>query len=228
MGIFSNTPDYDRTRILEAASRACARARHRKASALYRRVLSVEPNNMELHARLAPLLAATGRRFDAWTSFEASGRAAIAENKIEQAAGIYREAVRCLPREFHAWQMLARVEQLRGREQQALDALLEGRRQFRRRSRRPQAIALLRRALEIAEWNLDVILDLARLLARSDQESEARLLLERLAERSRGTSLRRVRGAQWRITPTLVNSWRWIHAALTAGRDTHDPHGIHA
>ena len=83
MGIFSNTPDYDRTRILEAASRACDRARHRKASALYRRVLSVEPNNMELHARLAPLLAATGRRFDAWTSFEASGRAAIASARAQ-------------------------------------------------------------------------------------------------------------------------------------------------
>ena len=228
MGIFSNAPDYDRTRILEAASRARARKRYRKATALYRRVLAVEPNNMELHARLAPLLAATGRRFDAWTSFEACGRAAIAEKRIEQAAAIYRDATRCLPRKFQAWEMLARVERLRAREPQALDALLEGRRQFRRRGHRPEAIALLRCALDLAEWNLEVILDLARLLARSDQESEARLLLEGLAQRSGGTSLRRVRGAQWRIAPTLVNTWRWIHAALTAGRDAPDLQGIRA
>ena len=74
MGIFSSEPDYDRTRILEAASRARARKRYRKAVTLYRRVLAVEPANLELHARLAPLLAVTGRHFDAWTSFEACGR----------------------------------------------------------------------------------------------------------------------------------------------------------
>ena len=226
--MFSNAADYDRTRILEAASHACARKRYRRASALYRRVLAVEPNNMELHARLGPLLAATGRRFEAWASFDVCGKAAIAEKKLERATAIYREAARCLPREFQAWEQLAGVERLRARDQQALDALLEGRRKFRRRSHRPEAIALLRRAIEIAESSLDVVLDLSRLLARSDQENEAQLLLERLAQRSGGPSLRRLRGAQWRIAPTLANSWRWLHAALTAGRDEPDLHGSHA
>lgn len=222
MGLFSGEPDYDRTRILEAASRARSRRRYRKAIALYRRVLAVERGNLELHVRLAPLLAATGQSFDAWTSFDACGRAAIAEKKLEQAAAIYREAARCLPRELRAWQTLARVERQRSRDRQAVEALLEGRQQFRRRGQRPQAIALLRRALEIDEANADAILDLARLLGRSDQESEARLLLERLAQQSSGTTLRRVRGAQWRIAPTLVNTWRWAHAALTARRDERD------
>lgn len=228
MGIFSSEPVYDRTRILEAASRARARKSYRKAVAHYRRVLAVEPNNVELHARLAPLLAATGRRFDAWASFDACGRAAIAEKKLDQAATIYREAARCLPREFRAWEKLGQVQRKRAQERQAFDALVEGRQQFRRRSHRPEAIALLRRALRIEATNLDVTLDLARLLARSDQQSEAQLLLERAAEKSRGVSLRRVRGAQWRIAPTLVNTWRWAHAAITAGRDDSDMRSIHA
>jgi tetratricopeptide (TPR) repeat protein len=226
--MFVSDSDYDRTRILEAASRARAHKRYRKAIALYRRVLAVERGNLELHARLAPLLAATGRRFEARASFEACGREAVAAKKLEQAAAIYREAARCLPRDFQIWEKLSQIERQRARDQQALDALLEGRQQFRRRGHRPEAIALLRRALEIDEWNLDVILDLARLLSRSDQEREAQLLLERLAQRSAGTSLRRVRGAQWRITPTLINTWRWIHAALTARRDEPDLHRIHA
>lgn len=228
MGLLAADAGYDRTRILEAASRARARKRYRQAVSLYRRVLAVEPNNLELHVRLAPLLAVTGRRFDAWRSFDACGRAALAEKKLDKAAAIYREAARCLPREFQAWEQLARVERRRGRDPQALEALIEGRQQFRRRAQRPEAIALLRRGLEIDEWNLDVLLDLARLLARSEQEGEARLLLERLAQRAGGASLRRVRAAQWRISPTLTNSWRWLHAAAKAGTDEPDLRRIHA
>jgi tetratricopeptide (TPR) repeat protein len=226
--MFSNEPDYDRARILEAASRSRVRKRYRKAATLYRRILAVEPSNPELHARLAPLLAATGRHFDAWTSFEACGRTALAEKKLDQAAAIYREAARCLPREFQAWVKLSRIEQQRTREQKAVDVLLEGRQHFRRRGHRPQAIALLRRALQIAEWNLEIVLDLARLLTRSGQESEAQLFLEQLAQRSAGTGLRRVRGAQWRISPTLANTWRWARAALSAGKDEPDLRRIHA
>jgi tetratricopeptide (TPR) repeat protein len=218
VGIFSSESVYDRARILEAAARARAARRYRKAVRLYRRVLTVEPANLELHARLAPLLAVTGRPFDAWTSFSACGRAAAADKRFEQAAAIYREAARCMPREVRAWEELARIERQRGRERQAAEALLEGRQQLRARRFRPQAIALLRRALEIEPANVEWSLDLARLLARSDQESEAQLLLEKLAERSSGPELRRIRGTQWRIAPTLLHTWRWIHAACTAGR----------
>lgn len=222
MGVFSNEPDYDRARILEAASRARVRKRYRKAASLYRRVLAVEPNNPELHARLAPMLAAIGHPFDAWTSFDACGRAALAEKKFGQAAKVYREAARCLPREFRAWEKLARIERRRTREKKAVEALLEGRQHFRRRSHRPQAIALLRHALELSEWNLEIVLDLSRLLARTGQESEAQLLLEQLGQRCGGANLRRVRWAQWKISPTLFNTWRWFRAALFPGREDTD------
>ena len=224
MGIFSSDTSYDRSRLLEAASRARAKKRYRKAVALYRRVLAVEPANVELHARLAPLLAATRRPFDAWISFRSCANAASAENRLEQAAAVYREAARCLPRQLEAWELLATTERSRGREREALDALKEGRQQFRGRSRRSQAIYLLRRAREIETRNLDVVLDLARLLAATDQEGEARLLLERLADQAGSGELRRVRGAQWRMAPTLVNSWRWIRAALSGDEDARSQH----
>jgi len=228
VGVFSNEPDYDRARILEAASRARVRKRYRKATTLYRRILAVEPNNPELHARLAPMLAATGHPFDAWISFDACGRAALAEKKLDQAAAIYREAARCLPREFQAWEKLARIERQRTREKKAVEALLEGRRHFRGRRDRPQAIALLRRALELSDWNPEITLDLSRVLARTGQESEAQLLLEQLGQRCGGANLRRVRRAQWRISPTLLNTWRWLRAAFSAGREEPDLRRIHA
>ncbi len=226
MGIFSSESTYDRSRLLEAAGRARTKKRYRKAVALYRRVLTVEPRNVELHVRLAPLLAATGRSFDAWLSFRSCAEVASAEKRLDQAAAIYREAARCLPRELAAWECLAATERERGRDREALEALKQAFQQFRGRSRRAQAIYLLRLAREIEAEDLGVVLPLARLLARSDQESEAHLLLDQLAERSHGSDLRRVRGAQWRVSPTLLNSWRWVRAALRGG--SQDGSSIHA
>ena len=218
MGIFAREPEYDRSRILDAAARARAAKRYRKAVALYRRVLAVEPRNVELHARLAPLLAVTGNAFDAWESFRYCAEAALAEKRVEQAAAIYREAARCLPRELAAWLGYAAAERRRGKEREALTALLEARRHFRGRRIRPQRIALLRQALEIDPSSVAVALDLARQLARSDQQSEAQLVLERIVQQAVGSDLRRVRGAQWRLAPTLSNTWRWLRPGAGSAR----------
>jgi tetratricopeptide (TPR) repeat protein len=186
----------------------------------------VEPRNVELHARLAPLLAATGHRLDAWISFRTCAETAAAEKRLDQAAAVYREATRCLPRELAAWERLAETERQRGRQKEALEALLEARQHFRKRKHRAEAIFLLRCARDIEPSNPEVVLDLASLLARRAQESEAQLLLERLATETTGVELRRVRRAQWRISPTLVNSWRWFRAST--GSDAGNEGHIHA
>ena len=59
MALFRRRTTYDRARILEAAARARARGKRRRAIDLYRQVLFVEPRNGDLHAKLAPLLADT-------------------------------------------------------------------------------------------------------------------------------------------------------------------------
>ena len=56
MGILSGRTTYDRKQILRAAAQARAKGKHRKAAELYRQVLVVEPENAELHARIAPHL----------------------------------------------------------------------------------------------------------------------------------------------------------------------------
>ena len=62
MGLLRRGREFDRSELLEAAARARTRGRPRRAIALYRRVLAREPRSMDLHARLAPLLAETGSR----------------------------------------------------------------------------------------------------------------------------------------------------------------------
>jgi tetratricopeptide (TPR) repeat protein len=220
MGWFDRTRPYDRTRILDAAAHARARKKRKKAIALYRQVLAVERNNAELHARVAPLLAETGQRFDAWVSFRIAARACLREGRGDRALAVYREAARYLPREIEVWQAIARFQVKRGSQRDAVEVLREGARKFRSRRHWPKAIHLLRHAHEIAPWNFEVVSDLARLLAKSDQAAEARRLLEGLESRASGALLRRVYAAQFRLDGDLRYAWLWLRAAVRREPET--------
>jgi len=216
LGLVRRQLDYDRKRLLAEAEKARLRGRRSRAISLYRRILAAEPHDATLHARVAPLLAATGRRFDAWQSYRQAAQVHLKNKNQDDALALYREATEALPLQFEAWQSVAKLEMGRGRGDCALSALLEGRRKFRKRRHRPEAIALLREARSIEPWRLDVVLDLVRLLRRSGQSPEAQWILRQLAEKTEGRELRIVRGAQWRIEPSLKHSWYWLRAAFAA------------
>jgi hypothetical protein len=125
-----------------------------------------------------------------------------------------------LPYELAAWEATADLQREKGRRGEAARTLLEARGQFRRRDLRPQAIYLLRRVLQIEPWHFETVLDLVRLLARSYQREEALRLLDGLASRSSGPELRRVRAAEFWLSPGLLRGWRWLRAALQRGEIT--------
>jgi len=218
LGLIRRRLDYDRKWLLAEAEKARGRGRRRRAISFYRRILAAEPHDPNLHARVAPLLAAAGKRFDAWQSYRQAAQAHLKNNSREEALALFREATKVLPMQIEAWQWVAKLELKRGRSEAAISALLEGRAKFRSRRRRPEAIALLREARNIDAWRVDIVLDLARLLRRSRQSPEAQWILGQLAERMSGRDLRIVRGAQWRIEPSLKHSWYWLRAAFEAQR----------
>jgi tetratricopeptide (TPR) repeat protein len=223
VSLFQRHVNYDRRRLLAEAERARAQGRRRRAIALYRRVLAVEPRNPQINARIAPLLAQTHQRFDAWQSFRSAAEAHISGSRAGEALALYREATRCLPRQVEAWQCVAEIERRHGRLKQARKTLLQGSRQLQLRRRRPEAIALLRAAREIEPWHPTTVLELARLLGRSHQAPEAQWLLGELANRSSDRQLQQVRGLQWRIEPSLRHTWRWLRAAVAAARSPRRP-----
>lgn len=214
MALLRRSRDFDRAQVLEAAGRARARRRRKRAIALYREVLAREPRNVELHARLAPLLAETGQSFEAWTAFRIAAKAYQRTGQPDRAFALYREAALYLPREYQVWQAIAHLLHQRGQGDEAVEALLEGSRHLQARWARPHAIYLLRRAREIEPWRFEVVLELAELLAGSEQGYEAGLLLDGLAARSRGERLCRVRAAQLRTDPRPRTLWRWLRTRL--------------
>lgn len=217
MGLFGRKHDFDRTRILQEAKRARVAKRSRKAIELYRWLLAAEPANAEIHAELAPLLARAGQSYDAWTSFRRAARALMQDNQMDRALALYREAAATLPRNLEVWLAIAKLERGRGRHAESRAALLEGRRHLRRRSLRPQAIYLLRQLRALDPADVPASLDLAKMLASARQGHEARIILRDLAGRSHGRDLRRVRGAQWRLDPTVGHTFLWLRAALSRG-----------
>ncbi len=214
MDWFGGIRQYDRTRILGTAARARAKNKRRKAIALYRSVLAVERNNPELHARIAPLLAETGQRFDAWVSYQALAQACLRDGSTDRALSVYREAAGYLPHETQVWLALARLHLKRGKQSEAVEVLLEGAFQFRSRWHWPEAVHLLRRIHSIAPWEFDAVFEIARLLAKSDQAEEARRFLDGLESRFSGERLRRVYAAQFRLDGDLRYAWLWLRSTL--------------
>jgi tetratricopeptide (TPR) repeat protein len=211
MGATSRHKTYDRARILTQAERARRRGRAAKAVELYRRVLAVEPENADLHRKVAPLLVRRRQPEEAWRSYRFAAKTLAKRGFEAQATGLLREAAAQLPENREAWIALADLIRQQGRLVDAKAVLLAGRVHFRRRRHRRDAIELLARAESLDPDDLAVALDLARLLARCGNRARAIQILERLA-RLHPTRQRRIYFERFRVAPQLHALSDWLSA----------------
>ena len=209
MGLFDNKP-VGRQERLAAAGKARAKGRYKKAIAEYRRVLAEQNNDPGTHAKLAPLLAKVGDYPGAWRSFVAAGERWFEQGFVEKALAVYLQATQTMPWHPKTWKAAARMMLAKGRRADAFRVLLEGRDGLRRRSQRPEAIELLTVAVQIDDSDFEVMLDLARLLRKVGRADEARVVLERLAERGEGTQRKRLRREYFSLGPSAQTAWRWL------------------
>jgi tetratricopeptide (TPR) repeat protein len=217
MGWLSRKRPYDRSRLLDRAARAAGRRRHKSAIALYREVLAVDPNDVQVHRKIAPLLARTRQNADAWASYQRAAGQLTKQGFVEQAIGVYREACGLLSREHRLWLELAELEVKRGRPVDAVKALLDGSRHFRSRKTRGDALTLLQQARKIQPAAFEPNYQLAGLLSSIGARDRALRILRELAPRARGRDLRRLRLRLFVLSPTPAAAWRWVAAAV-AGR----------
>jgi thioredoxin-like negative regulator of GroEL len=214
MAFLRRAKPYDRDRLLAEAVRARTKGKVKKAVTLLESVIAREPTNADLHRRIAPLLAATKRTADAWTSYRIAVASLVRAGFVDQAVGVLREAAGPLGRERAVWEQLADAEQERGRPVDAVEALIEGRHRFRARRDRPEAIKLLLRARKIAPGHFEANFDLAGLLGRSGARAPAARILAELAARAHGGQLRRTRRRQLALHPTPGALWRFLRSLV--------------
>ena len=217
MGWFGRKRNYDRTRLLGQAMRAAQRRRHKRAIALYREILAVDPNDTQIHRKIAPLLARTRQPDDAWESYRRAAEHLSKQGFVDQAIGTYREACTHLPRQHRLWLALADLEVKRGRPVDAVNALIDGSRRVRSRRTKQEALTLLQHARKIQPRAFEPNYELAGVLASAGARDRAKRILEELVPRTHGRQLRRLRGRQFFLSPTPAAAWRWLGAAVTRG-----------
>lgn len=213
--MFGRRIDYDRKRLLERADALAGGWRWRRSLSLYRLVLAAEPGCVDVHARVAPLLARSGRSAEAWASFSVALSECGRREDEARRRSLTEQALAALPTHVPAIRAAAKGALRSGDRSGALERLVRGSDGVARAGRRGEAILLLRDALEIERWRPAIVLRLARLLAKDGQTAEALYLLDRLEERLEASAdgeegLRAVRRLAWWIEPSVRHTWRWL------------------
>ncbi len=211
MKLFSRKPKT-RGEIVAAADRARARGRVKKAVAGYRKALESDPSDPSINVKLGPLLARLGDAEAGARCFRAAAKRHLDLGFMDRAAAVNLTASGVFPLDPRFRLEVSRINVLRGRKQDAVQALLEGG-LAQAKARRPDvASSLLGKALEIEPWHLDTCLALAPILARNGHAEAARKFIDGLDQRYRGPARRRIRWAAFRIWPGLGTFWRWLRA----------------
>jgi tetratricopeptide (TPR) repeat protein len=203
-----------RVEMIAVADVARARGRRKQAIAAYRRVLEANPLDLTVHAKLAPLLAASGDRDGALVSFRTAADGQAKAGFHERALSLFIQAAEHYPDEEPLWPEIARLHLQRGRRAEAVAALTEGAWRLHLGRHYATAERVLRLALQFEPYDGDANAILARTLARAGRREEAVQLLEELAARSHGRRHRAVRGLIFRMRPGLGNLWAWLRAGF--------------
>ncbi len=211
MKLFSRKPKT-RAEIIAAADKARGRGRVKKAVAGYRKALESDPSDPSINVRLGPLLAKLGDAAGGAQCFRNASKRHLDLGFLDRAAAVNLTATGVFPLDAGFRLEVSRLNVLRGRKQDAVQALLEGGAAQARAKRPDAAASLLAKALEIEPWHLDTCLVLAPLLARHGKPDAARKMIDGLLARHPGPARRRIRWAAFRMWPGLGTFWRWLRA----------------
>ncbi len=214
MGLFSRKA-YSRRDSLTAASEAQKKGKQKKAIAEYKKVLENDGPDPMIHHKLAMALAESRKLPEAKESFMIAARAYEEKGFVDKALAVYLTASHYLPTDLELWEWIAETQLSKERHADAIKALMDARKHFRKKRQRDQLIRLLERAREIEPWHFEATFDHALVVKQMGDRERCRDMLEGLATRNVGRPLRRARGALFRMSPNPATAWRWLRALVT-------------
>lgn len=207
---FGKPVEFDRDVSLRLAEEFRAKKKPKKAVAELEKVLKANPSDAGAHAKLGPLLAQLGDRFRAAESFLIAANDLDARGFKDKALSLWLQVAQTRITDLGAWQKVAQFHAARGHKADGVKVLLQAADLQEGKEGRANAISLLRDVLVLDAHHLDATLELAPLLAKSGEKAEARALLDDAASWSAGPALKRVRKAQFALSPGVGTLWRWL------------------
>jgi hypothetical protein len=184
----------------------------------YQQVLDVEPDNADLHVKVAPLLMQSGDERGAWESYTFAARAYLRVGYDQKALAVFRLAARHFPRSVTIWEDIATIHETRGRRRDAVNALFEGAAQFRSDTVIETGIRLMLRAFNLEPYQPDVTLRFAEMLVQSGRVPQARSMLSDLRKRADRPLLLRISWTELKLFPAWNTLTAWLRQAFAETR----------
>lgn len=212
------TASYDRGEILRMAEKYRSQRRIQKAVREYEKILSVDPRDIDVHIKIAPLYIRAGRKDQA----KASLRQVIAwyekQGFAEKAIATLRLALTVDRRDLAMHLNLADLYLDKGHASDARKVLDAARKTFRGKRFLKEALAVEEKILSFAPDDFRAQGSLVRLLWRTGKRREA---LERLRHMEdlwarKGNKLywRKTRRLLCRLAPSLSTGWGYFLSLL--------------
>ena len=133
MKLFGQPDYYDRSESFRRAEKFRSRGRIKKAIREYEKVLAVDPTDLEVHAKIAPLYIRAGRKIQAKASLKRVSAWHEKEGFVEKAIAMLRLALTLDRRDLAVSLNLANLYLGKDLEADALRLLEGARRTFRRK-----------------------------------------------------------------------------------------------
>jgi tetratricopeptide (TPR) repeat protein len=211
MKFVGHRADYDRTGILRKAEGFRSRGRVRKAIREYEKVLAMDPQDIEVHTKVAQLYIRAGRKDQAKASLKRVIDWNESEGFLDKTIAMLRVAQSVDRRDLEVYLHLAELYLGKGVEGDALRLLEGARRAFRRKRFRKEAIAVEEKILSFAPDDFRAQVSCVWLLWRVGRKYEAE---ERLWQMESHWALmknvkqwRKTRWLLCRLAPSLATGW---------------------
>ncbi len=211
---------YDRGEILRMAEKYRSQRRIRRAVREYEKILTVDPQDIDVHIRIAPLYIRAGRKDHAKTSL----RQVIAwyekQGFADKAIATLRLALTVDRLDLAAHLNLADLYLDKGHAGEARYILDVARKSFRGKRYLKEALAVEEKTLNLAPDDFRAQVSLVRLLWRTGKRREAlerlRRMEEQWARRGNREYWRKTRRLYCRLAPSLSTGWSYFLSLFTS------------
>jgi len=214
MMLFGSENSYDRSEVLRRAETFRVRGSVRRAIREYEKVLEVDPQDLEVHTKLAPLYIRARREDAAKSSLRRVIASYEKQGFVDKTIALLRLALTLDRLDLGLHLRLSELYLDKGLKGDALRQLEGARKTFRRKRFLKEAISVEEKILGFAPDNFRAQVSLVRHLWRAGRRREAR---ERLWQMELQWALRRNK-KRWRKTrwllcrraPSLLTFWGFV------------------
>ena len=210
----------ERNAFLRKAETYHARRRLRKAIREYEKILSLDPLDIEVHTRIAPLYIKAGRKEPAKASLRHVIACYEVQGFVDKAIAMLRLSLTIDPRDLAAHLHLADLYLGKSHTGDAVKLLEGSRRTFRGKRFLQEAIAVEQKILSLAPDDFLAQSSLVRLLWKDGKRESAMDRLRRMerqwAARRNRDCWRKTRRLLWRYAPSFSTGWGCFISLFTS------------